>query len=144
MIFTDKAAKEKIQSLESRITDLETDATAKDTEIENLRADVTAKDQTISEHVASIQHISDQLTASGEKIALYFEEIKTLKAEVETAKAAIPAAVTEALASIGQTEPLENIETPDTSAKTMKLEDFKKLGPAAKSSFCITGGKIID
>ena len=149
MIFTDKAAKEKISSLESRVSELEADIVTKDEAIESHAAEITAKDQTIAEHVASIASRDESITAlTTEKESLTASitakdgEIQTLKAEVETAKASAGKLATEQLAAIGQPEALEIEEQSIIESKTLTRTQFNALSPAEKSKFSIAGGKI--
>ena len=82
-----------------------TEAQAKITEISGLSAIVAEKD-------AEIQTITAEFTAAKESAAAITAELETVKEQLATAKCSVPAAVVEALASIGQTEPLASSEAP--------------------------------
>lgn len=131
MIFTDKAAKEKIATLEARITELETDITAKDAAIESLTADLTAKDQTIAENIATIASLTEDNEAMKNSIDAQMVEFvgleKTIELKnqlIEDAKESAGKEATQLLAAIGQPEPLpDNVETPPSN----HLETFNNL-----------------
>jgi chromosome segregation ATPase len=139
MIFTDKAAKEKIATLEARITELETDITAKDAAFEALTADLTAKDQTIAENVAaiaardeSITNLTAELATANTALQTAAAELAAKDEEITAAKASAGAEATQILASIGQPEPLpDNVETPPSN----HLETFNNLKGAEATAY---------
>jgi len=148
MIFTDKAAKEKISTLESRISELEADIITKDEAIDTLTTESTAKDQTIAEHIASIGTLTDAVSALTTEKETITAELVTAQvtitekdAAIEAAKASAGQIATETLAAIGQPEPLG--ETGVTEAMVKTREEFNLLPPHAASKFCLSGGKII-
>jgi len=149
MIFTDKAAREKIASLESRISELEADAITKDSAIEAHAAEISAKDQSIAEHVASIASRDEQIAeltgkvSTAEAAASEKEtKITELTAEVETAKQSAANIAIEKMAAIGQPEALDIEEQSITESKSLTRAQFNALSPAEKSKFSIAGGKI--
>ena len=150
MIFTDKAAKEKISTLESRIIEIESDIVAKDSAIESMTADLTAKDETITEHLASIASrdetiadITGKLSAAEALATAKDSEIANLTQAVETANASAGQRATEMLAAAGQPVPLP-IEEAEASPKELTRAEFNALKPSQKSQFSIAGGKIKD
>lgn len=113
MIFTDKAAKEKIISLEQRVSELEADADSRSAEIESLKAEITAKDQVIAEHVAAIAARDEKIATTESDLAAANTALETATTElaekdksIEAAKESAGKLAAEALASIGQPEPL--------------------------------------
>jgi len=102
MIFTDKAARSQIATLESRIGELEADIIAKDQAIESHNDEITAKDQTIAEHIATIGNLTERITALEATAA----RVPELESAVTAAQASASVVATEMLASIGQPEPL--------------------------------------
>ena len=130
MIFTDKAAKEKIATLEARITELETDITAKDAAFEAFTADITAKDQTIAENVAALAARDEQITGLTTDLATANSALESAAAELAEKDKAIAEAkesagkeATQILATIGQPEPLAEGD-PDTKSI---LDQFNEL-----------------
>jgi chromosome segregation ATPase len=151
MIFTDKAAREKIASLESRISELEADAITKDSAIESHAADISAKDQTIAEHVASIASRDEQIAeltgkvSTAEAAASEKEtKITELNAEVETAKQSASNIAIEKMAAIGQSEPLVIEGGEEKTEKTMTLAAFNQLPTVQKNQYIRKGGKLKD
>jgi chromosome segregation ATPase len=114
MIFTDKAAKEKISTLETRLADLEADISTKDASIEALTADITAKDQTIAENVAAIAARDEQITGLSTDLATANLALESAAAElvekdkaIADAKESAGKEAAQILATIGQPEPLD-------------------------------------
>lgn len=145
MIFTDKAAKEKISALESRISELEADLAIKDGAIETLQADVTARDQTIAEHVATIGTRDEAISAAETLATANAAEIITLKAAVTTAENSAAQSAVEIAAAAGIEKPL-NIEGGGATGEkqTMTRAEFSSLSAFAKMEFTKNGGKITD
>jgi uncharacterized coiled-coil protein SlyX len=139
MIFTDKAAREKIASLESRIGELEADIIAKDQAIESHNDEITAKDQTIAEHLATIGNLNERIstleteaTASAATITASATKITELEAAIIAAKASAATEATAMLASVGQPEPLplESAAKPDP---VKELTGLSRVAAAFKS-----------
>jgi len=139
MIFTDKAAKEKISTLETRLADLEADISTKDASIESLTADITAKDQTIAENVAALAARDEQITGLTTDLSTANSALESAAAELAEKDKAIAEAkesagkeATQILATIGQPEPLaENVETPPSN----HLATFNSLKGAEATAY---------
>jgi uncharacterized coiled-coil protein SlyX len=134
MIFTDKAAKEKIATLEARITELESAITAKDAAIESMTADITAKDQTIAENVASLAARDEQITGLTTDLSTANSALESAAAELAEKDKAIAEAkesagkeATQILATIGQPEPLQ-------------IEANKQVDPVAQYIAAVESG----
>lgn len=132
MIFTDKAAKEKISSLESRVSDLEADLLTKDEAIETLQTEAKEKDATISEHLATIgakdekiTQLEAELKTANETAEAKQAEVNALTEKVTLAENASASKAVEILASVGQPEPVPAEENP-TSAKS-EISNLKGL-----------------
>lgn len=149
MIFTDKAAKEKISTLESRITDLEADLVTKDSAIESLNAEIVAKDQTIAENAATIGTLNETVStlqaeakANAETVAAKDAEITNLTAEIDKAKNSAADQAAAMLAQVGQPEPLAIVQTESNEAPKMTLEAFNELPVIKRNEFIRNGGKL--
>jgi uncharacterized coiled-coil protein SlyX len=149
MIFTDKAAREKIASLESRIGELEADIITKDQAIESHNDEITAKDQAIAEHIATIGNLNDRIStleteadASAATITASASKITELESAVTAAQASASVVATEMLASIGQPEPLAIGQPATESENHITREQFNSLDHIARNKFIAGGGKI--
>ena len=149
MIFTDKAAKEKILALESRISELESDITTKDSAIDAHNSEVTARDQAIAEHVATIGTRDESITALTGEVETLKASVSTKDAElaakdleIEAAKSSAGQLATQTLASIGQPEPLAINGDEKSEAKELSREAFNALTPSARLAFVKDGGKL--
>jgi chromosome segregation ATPase len=149
MIFTDKAAREKIASLESRIGELEADIIAKDEAIEAHAGELSAKDQTIAEHVATISNLTEKVSnleteakAKDETISAHAGKITELETAVTEAQGSAATVATEMLASIGQPEPLPIEATATATENTITLEAFNQLTPIQRNEYIRKGGKL--
>lgn len=109
------------------------DAQAKITEVSGLSAIVAEKD-------AELTTITAEFIAAKESAAAITAELVTVKAELETAKGSVPAAVVEALASIGQDGPLA-IE--GTSVPVDHIAIMNSLPPNEKRSYWKSNAKAI-
>ncbi len=143
MIFTDRAAKEKISSLESRIAELEADLVTKDSAIESLNADIVAKDQTIAENSATIGTLQEAVAKFETEAKASAEAIATLTAEVDKAKNSATDQAAAMLAQVGQPEPLEITPEAQDKPNEISRDEFNKLTPSAKMNFVKNGGKLI-
>jgi uncharacterized coiled-coil protein SlyX len=140
MIFTDKAAREKIASLESRIGELEADIIAKDEAIEAHAGELTAKDQTIAEHAATISNLTEKVSnleteakAKDETISAHAGKITELETAVTEAQGSAATVATEMLASIGQPEPLPIEAVKPTNKPTEELKGLARVSAAFAS-----------
>lgn len=138
MIFTDKAAKEKITQLEAQVSQLESDNAALTGQVESLQADITAKDQTIAEHVAAIAAKDEKITAMQEDLdtAMLVRKakesaIENLREELAEAKESAGKLAVEQLAAIGQSAPL----SVDDGRPVSHLETFNKLTGHAATAY---------
>jgi chromosome segregation ATPase len=149
MIFTDKAAREKITSLESRIGELEADILTKDGAIESLTTEAKEKDATIAEHVSTIGTLTEKITnletesaAKDQTISAHAGKITELEAAVIEAKGSATEVATEMLASVGQPEPLPIEASDSATEKTITLEAFNQLSPIQRNEYIRKGGKL--
>ncbi len=151
MIFTDKAAREKIASLESRISELEADALIKDSAIEAHAAEISAKDQTIAEHVASIASRDEQIAELTGKVSTAESTISEKDAKITELEAktiitseTVSLQAAELLAATGHPQPvnLSGETGEDKTQKTVTREQFNKMKPSQKMAFSKAGGKI--
>jgi chromosome segregation ATPase len=140
MIFTDKAAREKIASLESRIGELEADIIAKDEAIEAHAGELSAKDQTIAEHVATIGNLTEKVStleteakAKDETISAHAGKITELETAVTEAKGSAAEVATQMLASVGQDAPLPINEAKPTDPQAKELTGLSRVANAFKS-----------
>lgn len=145
MIFTDKAAKEKIASLESRITDLEADLATKDSAIETLQADVASRDQTIAEHAATIGTQAEKINTADKLAKENAQTITDLQSAVEAAKNSAAQTAVEIAAAAGIEKPLAiEGEGNSGSSKTMTRAEFANMKPSAAMKLIKEGVKITD
>jgi len=149
MIFTDKAAREKIATLESRIGELEADIIAKDQAIESHNDEITAKDQTIAEHIATIGNLNERIstleteaTASAATITASASKITELESAVTAAQESASVVATEMLAAIGQPEPLAIEAGAGEIKNVVTRKEFNQMKPSEKMAFSKAGGKI--
>jgi uncharacterized protein (DUF3084 family) len=153
MIFTDKAAREKIASLESRISELEADALTKDSAIEAHAAEISAKDQTIAEHVASIASRDEQIAELTGKVStaestLSEKEAKITELESKNVVTAetVSLQAAELLASTGHpaSVDLASETGTDKTEKSITREQFNALDHFERGKFIAQGGKLKD
>ena len=137
MFLTNKAAQEKISTLESRIEELESDLTAKDEEISNLQNE--SKDN--SENQVKIETLTNELTAKDEQITELNAKLIEAEAESKDADESASAKAVEMLATIGQEEPLE-IQDSAVSEGVKTRAEFNAMKPSARMAFVKAGGKI--
>jgi len=151
MIFTDKAAREKIASLESRISELEADALIKDSAIEAHAAEISAKDQTIAEHVASIGTFTESIADLGSQLnqaqlSLSEKDAKITELEAKTVVTSetVSLQAAELLAATGHPSALDlSGETgEDKTQKTVTREQFNALDHFERGKFIAAGGKL--
>jgi uncharacterized coiled-coil protein SlyX len=104
--LTSKAANEKIQSLESRVAELEADLTFKDEAIETLQTESKDKDATIAENANKVETLTEERDTAKAELATATAKVTELETKVEEAKKSAGEQAIEALAAIGQTQPL--------------------------------------
>lgn len=150
--LTNKQSTEKIEGLTARITDLETDATARDEELTAARAEVTAHAESvaalITAHAEAIATITAERDEVATNLATITAELDTTKADLATAQAevaALPdkiaAGVENGIASLGFTGKIPDGKQEDEN-KEVTREEFNGMSARSKSEFCKAGGKI--
>jgi hypothetical protein len=107
MIFTQRQAREKIQSLESRITELESESESKDQTIAQLRKDVSDASAESAPQSARIIELEEQVAGLDERIETLESENKELSAKAELTQSAVAAAAVAEMAAVGQEKPFE-------------------------------------
>jgi septal ring factor EnvC (AmiA/AmiB activator) len=123
MIFTQRQAREKIQSLESRIAELESESESKDQTIEQLRKDVSDASAESAPQSARIIELEEQVAGLDERIETLEAENKELSAKAEITQSAVAAAAVAEMATVGQENPFEI----SASAKDSKNEIIAKF-----------------
>ena len=138
MIFTQRQAREKIQSLESRIAELESESQSKDQTIEQLRKDVSDASAESAPQSARIIELEEQVTSLDQRV----EELETANADL-TEKATLTAEkisieASRQLAATGHPAPVATAEAKiDANGKTL-FEQYRELqsaDPVAASKF---------
>lgn len=132
MIFTQSAAREKISTLEARISSLEADIATKDEELATLQAEIVTKDQLIAEHASAIETRDLKITDLETAIATASEELAAKDTALAEAKESAGKIATETLASIGQAEP---IALGDSAPPVDHLEAMKNMNPGQKRAY---------
>jgi uncharacterized protein (DUF3084 family) len=140
MIFTDKSAREKITTLEARVSELEADLVLKDTAIDAHAAEISERDQTIAEHVSTIASRDEKITELTGKIteletkstesAQKITDLEASAADVDKL-AAIKAS--ELLAAQGHPAPVSLVESGKTDEEKpdiSNLTGFAKVSAA--------------
>jgi len=138
MIFTDKAAREKITSLEARISELEADNQLKDSAIEAHAAEISAKDQAIAEHVASIASRDEKITELTGKVTtaettISEKEAKITELETKTVVTSetVSLQAAELLAATGHPAPVDL--SGDGSAPNAQIKSLTGLAKVTAS-----------
>ena len=135
MIFTQKQAKEQIAALELQLADSEQAAIDALEGKEAAEALVSDKDQTIVEQSAKIGELEEaqaELATSNETLAA---EVATLKGDVEAKEEevqevaeSVAVETVEALAAIGQDQPLPEADNTAATSEEIK-EQFNQMKP---------------
>ena len=141
MIFTQKAAREKIQSLESRVTELESElktASEREQALQNEVADAQAES-------APLQVKVSELTEEIEGLNKSVEELQTENADLttkcENIQKQVASQVVTELAQTGVEKPLEVSGT--TQSKEEILAEFKAMSPGPERSAFFAKHKAI-
>jgi chromosome segregation ATPase len=121
MIFTQRQAREKIQSLESRIAELESESQSKDQTIEQLRKDVSDASAESAPQSARIIELEEQVTSLDQRV----EELETANADL-TEKATLTAEkisieASRQLAATGHPAPVATTEGQGKSASNEEI-----------------------
>lgn len=138
MIFTQKAAREKIQSLESRVTELESNLNAANEREQALQKEVLdaqAESAPLQAKVAELEEENEGLTKSVEELQKENEEL-TEKATATAEKIGIEAS--RQLAAQGHPAPVAVNQSGTDSKVETKYEQYRKLqssDPVAASAF---------
>lgn len=140
--LTNKAAKEKIETLESRVDELETDLSARDEHIESQDAIIVERDATIAENSATITTLTEERDKFKNESEQLASDLKESKQETADAKESAGKQATELLASAGQPEPLKVEEAASATAETKTREEFNAMDHPARNAFIAGGGKI--
>ena len=138
MFLTNKAAQEKISTLESRVSELESDAAARDEHVTGLEATITDRDATIVENSTRISGLEIEAA----KVPVLTADLEASRKETAEAKASAGKQATEQLASIGQPKSLEVINPNPAANNEVTREAFNAMTARQKSEFSIAGGKI--
>lgn len=118
MIFTQKQAKEQIQTLESRIEELEADAQAHASTVESLQEQIADKDSEIACKVQTIEELTTAKESSESRVA-------ELETQLEETQESVSQEVVTQIATVGQPEPVEineEGEELDTFTQYRKLQ----------------------
>lgn len=132
-----ESANGEIESLRTQLNEAQTElATAREALAESPTHEQVAQ---LEEELAAAQSAGSQ-----EVITARAVELVSADEPVESVQKIIASRVTEALASAGQSKPVEHVETDASPKKTMTREEFNKLSPSEKSAFAISGGRITE
>ena len=149
MIFTQRQAREKIESLQSRISELESESASKDETIQSLQAETSEASANAAPQSARVLELEEEVLALGGQIETLQSSASAKDAEItkltEAATATAEKISIEAarqLASSGHPTPIANTPDADTDDKIMSRAAFNSLTPAARLKFVKAGGKI--
>ena len=142
MIFTQKAAREKIASLESRVSQLESELQASNEREQALQKEISSNTAEVAPLQSKITELSEEI----EGLAKSVEELQaenadlTEKATATAEKISIEAA--RQLGAQGHPEPVATVPD-DPKANQLTKAEFDKLTPRQKSDFSRNRGRII-
>lgn len=157
ILWTQKAANEKITGLEAELKTAAADLVAANEARTTAESRVGELEREAAEHTSQIQTRDERITELEAKLSA--AEANVITAEVVEAKAlalvsaeappaavqkVIAARVTESLAAAGAATPIESADAPakNETAKTLTTDEFNALTPAEKSKFSVNGGRI--
>lgn len=132
MIFTQKAAREKIESLESRVTELESNINAANEREQALQKEVLdaqAESAPLQAKVAELTEENEGLSKSVEELQ---NEVSELTTKCETVQQQVAAQVVAELAQTGVEKPLE-VSGATKTAEEIHAE-FKAMAPGPERS----------
>jgi septal ring factor EnvC (AmiA/AmiB activator) len=146
MIFTQRAARERIESLESRNTELEAELAAESSQCEALRTELATANETIlvaqssiAELDAAVETLQAQLTEANASLTTAQEA--AAQAEQSAAAKAVALA---AEAGIESPLPITASEKPTSEVPTLTRAEFNKLPPSSRLAHVRAGGKLTD
>lgn len=132
----DALSKLEAQVLESETTRVELEtAQAKIAELQGLAVIVAEKDE-------EIKNLSTAKTDLEDRIADFTNQITAKDEEIKAINESIPAKISEALAGIGQPEPLNTGGESAPTDKSKTRKEFNAMSPQARLDFVKAGGKI--
>jgi predicted RNase H-like nuclease (RuvC/YqgF family) len=138
LIFTQKQAREKIEGLQSRIDELESDALAKEEGLEAIQTELATARDDLAAKQSKIEELEEQASKVETLEAKVQEaETKITEAENSAAKKAV-----EIVAEAGLDKPIEAASS--QGPKTLALTEFRELTPIQKTQFFRNGGKLTD
>jgi len=138
LIFTQKQAREKIEGLEARISDLESDALAKEEGLEAIQNELATAREDLAAKQSKIEELEAQAAkVEGLEAKVQEAETKIVEAENSAAKKAV-----ELVAEAGLEKPIEAASSQES--KTLTLAQFRELAAIQKTQFFRNGGKLTD
>ena len=149
MIFTQRQAREKIQTLESRISELESESASKDETIQSLQTEISEASANAAPQSARVLELEEEVLALGGQIETLQSSVSAKDAEI--AKLAASAKITEnkvnaaavaTLATIGQEAPLAVESGAPAVDNKMDIATFNSLEIHERNKFIREGGKL--
>lgn len=138
-LFTTKAEWEaKVDGLNARITELESDVTASAEALTSAQNELATANETITGHVAKIDRLTARQTELEQELAAANDALEAANKAKEDAAASAGAKASAMLASVGHPPvevTTEETNAPTNSSKTPHLDKFKTLKGAEKSAY---------
>lgn len=128
---TNKDTKERLETQEARIDELETSAQKLATDLDAAKAELTDRDQTIAEQSNQIATLTDTLATKDAELATLNA---SLAEQVEATKEAEESASSKAV-EIAASAGHEPVEVPDESIEEDVLAKFNSLSGAAATAY---------
>ena len=141
LIFTQKQAREKIEGLEARISELEADALSKDEGFEAIQQENIS----LAEKLTIANQQIEALKSETSKIEPLQQELEETKEQVKEVEKSANLKAVEMAAEAGHDKPIDADITSDSiTEKTVSREAFNSKSPAEQMKFIKSGGKITD
>jgi ATP-dependent Clp endopeptidase proteolytic subunit ClpP len=115
------APTEEIEAAQAKFDALQADYDAASADVTKLTNELATANETIAENIANISTITESNEKMTAELSEAQSQIETLKNEVESAKASAGEQAVAMLASVGQTEPLAEVEE---ESKTITVDAF--------------------
>lgn len=143
-LFTTKAEWEaKVDGLNARITELESDVTASAEALTSAQNELATANETITGHVEEIGRLAARQTELEQELAAANEALEAANKAKDEAEASAGAKASAMLASAAH-PPVEVTAESDSNAKALTRSEFNALSPAKRSEFSRNGGKITE
>ena len=142
--LTNSEAKQKIEGLEARISELEADATARDAELVSARADFATSNESLNEANGNLATARERITALETEASASAETIARLTEEAKFTKDKVSLEASRIVAASGHKEPVESPEGGSGGVEIKTRAEFNKLDARARVAFLKSQGKLTD